>query len=123
MKDQTMFDLGKKEPSPHEASSMGDLISPLQREVIKELCAFLKTKPETEAAAMFGEDVSFYQLSRRSARALAIALQNEAIKKLNEASKAEVTRFAWNMTFLQHNDPEHDKVACELCASHNRSER
>lgn len=61
--------------SAHEATTMADLLSPLQREDIKNLCAWLKTSPEREAAEMF-EGARFLHLSRRAARALAIELRH-----------------------------------------------
>jgi len=76
MKDRIMLDLGKKEPSEFEATSMATLMLPLQREEIAGLCRQLKTTPAVETAAMFGDGVDFYRLTRTAARALAIALQN-----------------------------------------------
>ena len=76
MTEQNLLDLLDKKPNPHEAQRYADLLMPLQVEEIKELCARLKTKPQFEAQAMFGDDVSFYRLHRHSARALAIKLRN-----------------------------------------------
>lgn len=62
--------------SPYEARSMADLIMPLQRERVRELCEALGTTPQDETTAMCGAGVDFYRLSGRSARALIIALEN-----------------------------------------------
>jgi len=104
MKDQTTFDLGKKEPSEHEATSLATLMLPLQRERIVDLCRELGTKPVVETLAPFGEGTNFYQLSQEAAETL--------IKKLGEALTLE----AWQMTYEAHNAVGHDKVSCPVCS-------
>lgn len=110
MKDQTLFDLDKKKPSEHEATSMATLMLPLQREEIVDLCRQLKTKPVIETYAMFGEGTNFYRLSQKSARAL--------IKSLRDA----LTLKAWQMSYDSHSAPDHDKAACDLCTRHRGTE-
>lgn len=107
MKEQPLLDLPAHEPSPHEATCMADLIEPLDRERIKRLCRMLKTTPQTEAAAMFGEDVDFYQLSQASA------------EKLRQALQKQLTLAALQAAHATHNAPEHNKAACALCSSYS----
>jgi len=104
MKDQTLFDPGKKEPSEFEATSLATLMLPLQREEIVGLCRQLKTKPIVETYALFGKGVNFWQLSQESATLL--------IKKLREA----VTLKAWQMAYEAHNAADHDKAGCLVCS-------
>lgn len=76
MTEQPLLDLPAREASPHEAATLANLLTPFQREAIKDFCKLLKTSPAVECAAMFGEGVNWLRLHRNSARALAMALQD-----------------------------------------------
>lgn len=83
MTNKPLIELEPREPSPHEAQRLQELITPFQREQIKELCAKLKTSVQAETSAMFGDVIDFYRLHRNSARALAMALQD----RVNEGKR------------------------------------
>lgn len=75
MTNQPLLDLPPRKPSPHEAQTLADLLTPFQIEAIKDFCRLLRTSPAAECAAMFGDEINWLQLHRNSARALCIALQ------------------------------------------------
>lgn len=81
--EQPLLDLPKREPSLHEAQRFADLLTPFQHEAIKDFCRLLYTTPAVECAAMFGEQVNWLCLTRNSAKALAMALQD----RLNEGKR------------------------------------
>jgi hypothetical protein len=83
MTEQPLIDLPAREPSPHEAQRIADLLTPFQREAIKDFCRLLKTTPAVECAAMFGDNVRWLHLHRNSAKALAMVLQD----RLNEGKR------------------------------------
>lgn len=71
--------------SAHHSITMADLLTPAQRERGKELCERMNTTVQAEATAMFGPGVNFYQLNRRSARALVMGLE----RRVQEADNAK----------------------------------
>ncbi len=81
MKEQTLLDLPRSEPSPHEAATVADLITPFQVELIKDFCKRLKTTPAVEVEGLFGPLARFYHLSQRSGDMLIVELRNVYVRQ------------------------------------------
>lgn len=118
MQDRKLLELPKSQPFPCEATGMADLITPFQVELVKDFCRRLKTKPQIEASAMFGNGVSFYRLSRQSADALTMALRNAYVQ-----TREYQTLAAFQATYDAHNAPDHIQAKCELCVTHRPEPR